>query len=450
MSEIVELLASEILDSRGNPTVQVECWTATGGYGCAKVPSGASTGSREALELRDHDPKRYHGLGVLTAVENVNTTITEALCGWEVTDQRGIDHELNKLDGTPNKAKLGANAILGVSMAVAKAAAEELQISLYRYLGGSNAHVLPVPLCNVINGGAHADNTIDFQEFMIVPVGAQTFSDGLRMVTEVFHQLKTLLKTAGHTTTVGDEGGFAPNLKTPEEALDFMLNAVKVAGYPIGPQGVMIALDVAAAELYNAKTQCYEYPGETKALQKSKLISRSTAEQVAYLKALCAKYPLVSIEDGLDENDWAGFRALHDEVGQQLQIVGDDLFVTNVKYVARGIREHAANSALIKVNQIGSLTETCDTIREAQIAGWTAVVSHRSGETSDNFIADLAVAFNTGQIKTGSLSRSDRLAKYNRLLEIESELGSASSYLGASAFKHLKPEHCSSSSAQNK
>lgn len=436
MAEIIELLAHEILDSRGNPTLSVECWTDEGGYGHARVPSGASTGSREAKELRDNDADRYNGKGVLKAVENVNNEIAEQIIGWDVTDQVGIDLMLKELDGTENKSRLGANAIIGVSMAVAKAAADELDLPLSQYLGGVNARVLPVPFCNVINGGAHASNIIDFQEFLIVPVGAQSFHEALEMAADVFHALKKILNHAGHITTVGDEGGFAPNLSTPEEALDFIIEAIKTAGYEAGPQGIMLAMDVAASELYNPESKCYEYVGETKALGHDKLIVRTTDEQVAYLESLVKKYPLISIEDGLAEDDWAGFEKLVKILkSHHVQVVGDDLFVTNTIYVNKGIQVKAANAVLIKVNQIGTVTETIETINLAHRAGWATQVSHRSGETVDTFIADLAVAFNTGQIKTGSLSRSERMVKYNQLLKIEQELGPQAIYLGINAIR---------------
>lgn len=434
MSQIIDLLALEILDSRGNPTVQVECWTAEGGYGKAKVPSGASTGSNEALELRDQDENRFQGKGVLTAVSKVNEVIAPELIGLNVGDQTEIDQLMIKLDNSPNKANLGANAILGVSLAVAKAAADELDLPLYRYIGGTNGKVLPVPMLNVINGGAHADNTIDFQEFMIVPVGATSFSVAIQSSAEVFHTLKQILHKAGYQTTVGDEGGFAPNLKTVEEGLDVLVAAITKAGYQIGSQGFMIALDVAASEFYNKKTKTYDYAGETKALKKDILIKKTTAEQVAYLAELTNKYPIISIEDGFDENDWTGFSALQSKIGHKCQLVGDDLFVTNLKYVKKGVSLKAANAVLIKLNQIGSLTETLDTIAYTHRHGWKCIVSHRSGETSDTTIADLAVALNTGQIKTGSMSRSDRVAKYNRLLEIAHVLGNEAVYLGIKAF----------------
>ena len=438
MSQIIDIYAREILDSRGNPTIQVECITADGGFGMANVPSGASTGSREALELRDNDPKRYQGKGVLQAVKNVNHQIAPALIGMDVFEQREIDELLIKLDGTPNKSKLGANATLGASMAVAAAAADEYKMPLYKYLGGVAACVLPVPMLNVINGGEHADNTIDFQEFMIMPVGAKTFREAMQTSAEIFHTLKKLLHQKKLSTAVGDEGGFAPNLGTAEEALDILVSAIKTAGYKPGPEGVMLAMDVAASELYSAKDHLYHYKGETQALNLKQEVVRTTDEQVAYLAGLCEKYPIISIEDGLDENDWKGFSQLNALLGKTKQIVGDDLFVTNRKYVEKGIAEQAGNSVLIKLNQIGTLTETIDTILLAQRSQWSCVVSHRSGETSDTFIADLAVAFNTGQIKTGSMSRSDRIAKYNRLLQIEEELGDTAEYRGITAFYNLK------------
>ena len=438
MSRIIDIFAREILDSRGNPTVQVECITEDGGFGIANVPSGASTGSREALELRDGDKKRYMGKGVTKAVANVNGEIAEAIIGMDVFEQRFVDEAMIELDGTPNKERLGANAILGVSMAVAVAAANEYGVPLYRYLGGINPCTLPVPMLNVINGGSHADNTIDFQEFMIMPVGAPTFKEAIRTASEIFHTLKGILKKRNLDTAVGDEGGFAPNLATTEEALDILVEAIKAAGYKPGPEGVMLAIDAAASEFYDPKDKLYHYAGETKAIKATNEITRTTQQQVEYLEKLFNNYPIISIEDGFDENDWEGFQALNAKVGATKQTVGDDLFVTNPKYVAKGITTKAANAVLIKVNQIGTLTETVDTINMAQRAGWSCVISHRSGETSDTFIADLAVAFNTCQIKTGSMSRSDRIAKYNRLLQIEEELDIIAVYPGMDAFYNLK------------
>ncbi len=437
MSQIIDLLSREILDSRGNPTLQTECWTEAGGYGIANVPSGASTGSKEALELRDQDPSRYQGKGVLQAVENVNVILAEQIIGLEVTEQTEIDNLMINIDGTADKSNLGANAILSVSLAVARAAADELELPLYRYLGGVNTSILPVPMLNVINGGAHADNTIDFQEFMLVPVGMSTFSQAVEAGAEIFHTLKALLKEKNYATTVGDEGGFAPNLKTIEEALDLLVAAIEKAGYKTGPEGIMLALDVAASEFYDAQQKLYLYAGATKAAQASQTISRTSEQQVAYLAELCEKYPIISVEDGLDETDWAGFSSLQAKLGSHVQIVGDDLFVTNVKYVKKGIKHQAANAVLIKVNQVGTLSETIQTIETAKKAGWACIVSHRSGETCDTTIADLAVAFNTGQIKTGSMSRSERLAKYNRLLQIEEELASSAVYAGHASFYNL-------------
>ncbi len=435
MSKISKIHAREVLDSRGNPTLQVEVWTEFEGYGSAMVPSGASTGSREALELRDGDPKRYQGKGVLKAIENVNTKIAKAIVGKEVTDQIGVDKTMLALDGTPFKKVLGANAILGVSLATAKAAANELGMPLYRYLGGSNAKKMPVPMLNIINGGEHADNTIDFQEFMIMPVGAKSVKEAIRMSSEIFHTLKGLLKAKGDVTAVGDEGGFAPDLSA-EGALDMITAAIKKAGYQPGEKGVMIAMDCASSELLNSAKK-YDFAGEAKAKGKKSII-RTSVELVEYLDSLIKKYPhIISIEDGLAENDWDGFKKHVEKSGDRIQIVGDDLFVTNPKITAEGIAKGVANSVLIKVNQIGTLTETMDTIQMAQKAGWTTVVSHRSGETEDTFIADLAVALNCGQIKAGSMSRSDRIAKYNRLIAIEDELGTAAQYDGIKTFYNL-------------
>ena len=425
MMTISALHAREILDSRGNPTIEVECLLEGGALGRAAVPSGASTGEHEAIELRDADAARYRGKGVQKAVRNVNESIAPALVGEDAYDQAGIDAALIALDGTANKGKLGANALLGVSLAVAHAAAAALEVPLYRHVGGARAHILPVPLMNVINGGAHADNNVDLQEFMIVPAGAPNFREGLRWGAEIFHTLAGVLKKKGLATAVGDEGGFAPNIKSNEEALQVLVEAIEKAGFKPGEQ-VMIALDPAASEFY--KDGSYLLAGEGG----RKL---SSAEMVDWYAGLCAKYPIVSIEDGLAEDDWAGWTLLTQKLGAKVQLVGDDLFVTNVERLARGIREHVANSILVKVNQIGTLTETLAAIDMAHRAGYTAVISHRSGETEDVTIADLAVATNAGQIKTGSLCRTDRVAKYNQLLRIEEQLGASAGYLGRSAFR---------------
>ena len=427
---IVDVQGREILDSRGNPTIEVEVTLDSGFKGVAAVPSGASTGENEAIELRDKDPKRYGGKGVLKAVRNVNEIIAPAIIGMDALQQRDIDELMIQLDGTKNKAKLGANAILGVSLAVAKAAAEELEIPLYRYIGGTNAYVLPVPMMNIINGGAHSDAPIAFQEFMIRPIGAKNMAEGVRMGAEVFHALKKVLKDRGLSTAVGDEGGFAPALKGIDDALDCIVEAVKAAGYKPG-KDVTIALDCAASEFSVKKGTKYSYDysqlnNGTKKEPKGKCLSAD--EQVAYLEKLCKKYPIDSIEDGMDQNDWDGWVKLTKAIGDKVQLVGDDLFVTNVSYLEKGIKKGAANSILIKVNQIGSLTETLDAIEMAHRNGYTTVTSHRSGETEDTTIADIAVATNSGQIKTGSLSRTDRIAKYNRLMKIELELGSKSCY----------------------
>jgi enolase len=424
MSAIAVIRAREILDSRGNPTVEVDVVLESGAKGRAAVPSGASTGTREALELRDGDKKRYLGKGVRKAVANVQKILAPSLMGKDATNQTAIDHEMIALDGTPNKGKLGANAILGVSLAVAKASAEEAGLPLYRSLGGAQAHELPVPLMNVINGGAHADNNLDLQEFMIVPVGAHTFADALRMAAEVFHTLKGLLKKKGLSTAVGDEGGFAPSLGSNEEALVLIVQAIETAGYKAG-KDVALALDPAASEFY--ENGRYVMKGETQA-------QRSSEDMIKYYEGLVGRYPIVSIEDGLSEKDWKGWKMLTERLGQQVQLVGDDIFVTNPEIFAKGIAEGIGNSILIKLNQIGTLTETLETIEMAKRAGYTAVVSHRSGETEDVTIADLAVGLNTGQIKTGSLSRTDRTAKYNRLLRIEEELGDAARYRGRAVF----------------
>ncbi|TWF44259.1 enolase [Chitinophaga polysaccharea] len=420
MSTISEIHARQILDSRGNPTIEVDVTTEDGHFGRAAVPSGASTGKHEAVELRDNDKAVYMGKGVLQAVSNVNDIIAEELIGWEVTDQAGIDKMLIQLDGTPNKAKLGANATLAVSMAVAKAAAEESNQPLYRYLGGVNAFTLPIPLMNIINGGAHADNKIDFQEFMIVPVGAPSFSEGLRWGVEIFHHLKSVLKKKGYSTNVGDEGGFAPEIQSNEEAIETVLEAIKAAGYEPGTQ-VAIALDAASSEMYDEATKSYKF-------YKSSQKVISSDEMVAYWTEWVNKYPIVSIEDGMAEDDWDGWKKLTDAVGKRVQLVGDDLFVTNVLRLKEGIDKGIANSILIKVNQIGTVTETIDAVNMAHKAGYTSIMSHRSGETEDTTIADLAVALNCGQIKTGSASRTDRMAKYNQLLRIEEALGEVAIY----------------------
>ncbi len=424
MTAIVDILAREILDSRGNPTVEVDILLEDGSEGRAAVPSGASTGAHEANELRDGDKARYHGKGVLKAVDAVNGEIYDALSGLDAEDQRGLDAAMIQLDGTKNKSRLGANAILGVSLAAAKAAAAASGLPLYRYIGGVNAHILPVPMMNIINGGAHADNPIDIQEFMIMPVAAETVSDAIRMGAEIFHTLKKNLKDAGLNTSIGDEGGFAPNLKSADEALSFIMKAIEKAGYKPG-QDVMLALDCAATEYY--KNGKYEMAGEGKSLD--------SAANVKYLEGLVSRFPIISIEDGMGEDDWAGWKLLTDALGKKCQLVGDDLFVTNTERLAQGITKATANSILVKVNQIGTLTETLDAVSMAQRAGYTAVMSHRSGETEDSTIADLAVATNCGQIKTGSLSRSDRLAKYNQLIRIEGELGDIAKYAGRSVLR---------------
>jgi enolase len=418
MSAITEVIAREILDSRGNPTIEVEVFT-EGGRGRAAVPSGASTGEHEAIELRDGDKKRYLGKGVLKAVANVNEACTPAVVGLDVFDQANIDAILNKVDGTPNKGKIGANAILGVSLAVARAAADELAIPLWRYLGGAAARVLPTPLMNILNGGTHADNGLEIQEFMIVPWGAPTFAEGLRAGVEVFHHLKANLKKDGLTTAVGDEGGFAPRLATNEEAIQRIMSSIEAAGYKAGAD-ISLALDCAASEFYDSKSKQYTF-------DKKEI---SGAQLVDIYAKLTEKYPLVSIEDGCAEDDWDTWKALTDRLGKKAQLVGDDLFVTNPIRLKRGIEQGIANSILIKVNQIGTLTETLDAIRMAHKAGYTTIISHRSGETEDSFIADLAVATNSGQIKTGSASRSDRIAKYNQLLRIAYELGDGQIYNG--------------------
>jgi enolase len=424
MSGIAAIRAREILDSRGNPTIEVDVALESGARGRAAVPSGASTGTREALELRDGDKQRYLGKGVSKAVANVRAVLAPSLLGRDAADQAGIDRKMIELDGTPNKGKLGANAILGVSLAVAKAAAAEAGLPLYRYLGGASAHELPVPLMNVINGGAHADNNLDLQEFMIVPVGAPTFAEALRMAAEVFHALKALLKKKSLSTAVGDEGGFAPNLGSNEEALALIVQAIEAAGYAPG-RDMALALDAAASEFY--ENGRYVMKGEAQA-------QRSSEDMIKYYEGLLSRYPIVSIEDGLGEQDWKGWKMLTERLGQRVQLVGDDIFVTNPEIFAKGIAEGLGNSILIKLNQIGTLTETLETIEMAKRAGYTAVVSHRSGETEDVTIADLAVGLNAGQIKTGSLSRTDRTAKYNQLLRIEEELEGAARYRGRAVF----------------
>ena len=427
MTAIVDIIGREILDSRGNPTVEVDVLLEDGALGRAAVPSGASTGAHEAVELRDGDKKRYLGKGVTKAVDAVNGEIFDAIGGMEAEEQVHIDETLIALDGTPNKARLGANAILGVSLAVAKAAANAANLPLYRYVGGTAARLLPVPMMNIVNGGAHADNPIDFQEFMIMPVGAASFSEGLRAGVEVFQTLKSELKAAGHNTNVGDEGGFAPNLKSAEDALDFVMKAIEKAGYKPG-QDIMLALDCASTEFF--KNGSYVYEGEGK--------TRSKKEQAEYLAKLVGSYPIISIEDGMAEDDFEGWKIVTDLIGKKCQLVGDDLFVTNVARLSQGIKDGLANSILVKVNQIGTLTETLAAVEMAHKAGYTAVMSHRSGETEDSTIADLAVATNCGQIKTGSLARSDRTAKYNQLLRIEQQLGEQAKYAGRSVIKDAR------------
>ncbi len=427
MTAIVDIIGREILDSRGNPTVEVDVMLENGSLGRAAVPSGASTGAHEAVELRDGDKKRYLGKGVRKAVDAVNGEIFDAVGGMEAEGQAKIDETLIALDGTPNKGRLGANAILGVSLAVAKAAAAANGLPLYRYVGGTSARLLPVPMMNIINGGAHADNPIDFQEFMVLPVGAPTFAEALRMGAEIFHTLKSALKAAGHNTNVGDEGGFAPNLPSADAALDFVVTAIGKAGYKAG-KDVVLGLDCAATEFFKDGKYVYEGEGKT----------RSKQEQAKYLADLVARYPIVSIEDGMAEDDMEGWKILTDLVGGKYQLVGDDVFVTNVERLADGIKNGIANSILVKVNQIGTLTETLAAVEMAHKAGYTAVMSHRSGETEDSTIADLAVATNCGQIKTGSLARSDRVAKYNQLLRIEEELGPQAQYAGRAALKALE------------
>jgi enolase len=427
MSQITDVYAREVLDSRGNPTVEVELYTDLGGFGRALVPSGASTGEHEAVELRDGDKNRFGGKGVLKAVKNVNDVIAPKVVGMEVSEQVALDQAMIDLDGTENKGKLGANAILGVSLAAANAAADELGIPLYRYLGGVNAKVLPTPMMNILNGGKHADNSVDFQEFMIMPVGAETLKEAVRIGAEVYHALKSVLAAKGHMTAVGDEGGFAPNLKNNEEVLETIVEAIRKAGYKPGDD-VKLAIDPASSELYeNGK---YNFKGEG--------VVRTTDEMIQYYADLVEKFPIVSIEDGLDENDWEGWQKLTKALGHKVQLVGDDLFVTNTDYLKKGIDLGVANSILIKVNQIGTLTETLNAIEMAQKAGYTAVVSHRSGETEDTSIADIVVATNAGEIKTGSLARTDRIAKYNQLIRIEDGLNGAAQYLGNDSFYNIK------------
>ena len=429
MSLITNVHAREILDSRGNPTIVVEVETASGFVGRAMVPSGASTGEREALELRDGDPSRYGGKGVLQAVENVNNILIDVVLGMDVTDQAAIDKALIDADGTKDKSKYGANAILGISLAVAHAAADYYGLPLYRYLGGINAKTLPVPMMNVLNGGSHADSSVDFQEFMIMPVGAKSIREAIRMGAETFHALKKVLKSKGQVTAVGDEGGFAPNLEDNEAPLKCIMEAIEAAGFRAG-EDICIAMDVAASEFYNTETKMYD-------LKKSGQGSKTTDEMIAWYDELVEKYPIISIEDGLGERDWDGWKKLTEHLGKKIQIVGDDLFVTNPAILQEGIDKDIANSILIKVNQIGTLTETFDAMELAKKHGYTAVVSHRSGETEDATIADIAVAFNAGQIKTGSMSRTDRIAKYNQLLRIEEELGDVALFQGKSAFYNI-------------
>lgn len=429
MSLITDIYAREVLDSRGNPTVEVEVWTELGAHGRALVPSGASTGAFEAVELRDGDKSRYLGKGVMNAVDNVNNIIADEIIGMDVYNQVGIDMTLIELDGTDNKGKLGANAILGVSLAVARAAADELGMPLFNYIGGVNAKVLPVPMMNILNGGEHADNNVDIQEFMVMPVGAANFKEALRMGAEVFHSLKSVLKSKGLNTAVGDEGGFAPNLSSNEEALKTIVEAIEKAGYKPG-EDVYLALDVAATEMYDEEKKVYILEGENREL--------TVDEMIDYYVDLVKKYPIISIEDGLAEEDWDGWKKLTEKLGKEIQLVGDDLFVTNTKRLEKGIELGVSNSVLVKLNQIGTLTETLNTIEMAKVHGYTAVVSHRSGETEDTTIADLVVATNAGQIKTGAPSRTDRVAKYNQLLRIEDYLGGTSEYSGKKAFYNIK------------
>jgi enolase len=431
--EITKIIGREILDSRGNPTVEADVYLADGSIGRAAVPSGASTGEHEAVELRDKDPERYQGKGTRIAAENIEKYISPALCGMDSEHQIEIDRTMIQLDGTPNKSKLGANAILAVSMAAARASAISLQVPLYRYLGGVGACVLPVPMMNILNGGAHADNSVDPQEFMIVPYGAEKFSEALRWGAEVFHTLKGVLKKRGYSTSVGDEGGFAPNLKSNEEALEAVLEAITKAGYTPGDQ-IGIALDPAASEFYDAAKKKYVF-------KKSDKSERSSEQMIEFWTKWVRQYPIVSVEDGMAEDDWDGWALLTQKLGKEIQLVGDDVFVTNTELFGRGIERGIANSILIKLNQIGTLTETLEAMRMAADAGYTSVVSHRSGETEDAFIADLVVATNAGQIKTGSLSRTDRIAKYNQLLRIEEELGAAARFAGRKAFRQMVSRH---------
>ena len=424
MAYIYHINARQILDSRGNPTVEVDVYTDSGTMGRAAVPSGASTGSHEAVELRDNDKTQYMGKSVHKAVEKVNTVLLEQLKGMHIFDQNGIDDKMLEIDGTENKANLGANAILGVSLAVAKAAAEELKQPLFRYIGGVNANLLPIPMMNILNGGAHADNGIDFQEFMVMPVGAESFSDALRMGTEVFHHLKAVLKKQGLSTNVGDEGGFAPNIKSNEDALKYVIQAIESAGYKPG-EDIYIAMDAAASEFYDAEKKIYKF-------KKSTGDELTSSQMVDYWADWAKKYPIISIEDGFAEDDWDGWKGISDRIGNDVQLVGDDLFVTNVNRLVEGINKGVANSILVKVNQIGTLSETIEAVQLAQTHGYTSVMSHRSGETEDTTIADLAVALSCGQIKTGSASRSDRIAKYNQLLRIEEQLGTNARFLGSS------------------
>jgi enolase len=428
MSQITDVYAREILDSRGNPTLEVEVFLDSGVMGRAAVPSGASTGEREALEMRDGDKSRYLGKGVRKAVDNVNSQIADQIIGMEATDQVGVDNRMLELDGTEYKSNLGANAILGVSLAVAKAAAEEVGLPLYQYIGGCNAKELPLPMMNILNGGAHADNNVDIQEFMIMPAGAKTFAEALRMGAEIFHALKGVLKAKGYNTSVGDEGGFAPNLKSNEEALEVIMDAIVKAGYKPGEE-VLLALDVASSELFKDGVYTLENEAEPK---------KTPVQMVDFYENLVNKYPIISIEDGMAENDWDGWKLLTDRLGKRIQIVGDDLFVTNPKILKEGIQKGIANSILIKLNQIGTLTETLDAIEMAKRAGYTCVISHRSGETEDTTLADLSVAVNAGQIKTGSLCRTDRVCKYNQLLRIEDELDSTALFRGKDVFYNIR------------
>ncbi|UDM31813.1 phosphopyruvate hydratase [Lentilactobacillus laojiaonis] len=431
MSIISDIYAREVLDSRGNPTVEVELYTEDGAMGRGIVPSGASTGEHEAVELRDGDKNRFMGKGVQKAVDNVNNVIAKEIIGYDVTDQLAIDKAMIELDGTPNKSKLGANAILGVSLAAARAAADELEMPLYNYLGGFNAHLLPTPMLNVINGGKHANNKVDFQEFMIMPVGAPTITEAIRWSSEVFHNLKNLLNERGYSTAVGDEGGFAPDLKNNEEPFEILVESIQRAGYKPG-KDFAIAFDCAASEFYNTETKKYDLVGDGK--------SYTADEFVSLLESIVDKYPVISIEDPLDENEWEDWQMATERLGKKVQIVGDDLFVTNTDYLAKGIKSGVANSILIKLNQIGTLTETVRAVEMAREAGYTAIISHRSGETEDTTISDLVVALNSGQIKTGSMSRGERIAKYNQLMRIEDQLGSVAEYKGINSFYNLSEQ----------